>query len=88
MRARSLHRRILVEKGAETEGMPELKHMREGSTSSVKHVRQNSKDRTLEKEQQLQFQQIQQIQQIQHIQQQIPASIEIYATLPKRKSPL
>ncbi|KAH8367900.1 hypothetical protein KR084_004045 [Drosophila pseudotakahashii] len=94
MRARSLHRRILVEKGAETEAMPELKHMREGSTSSVKHVRQNSKDRTLEKEQQHQQQQQQlqhqqlQFQQLQQLQQQIPASIEIYATLPKRKSPL
>ncbi|XP_049311292.1 uncharacterized protein LOC105227501 isoform X2 [Bactrocera dorsalis] len=83
MRARSLHRRILVEKGADMDAMPEMKHMREGSNSSVKHVRQNSKDKTLDK---------------------LPTptntaaataattaankSIEIYATLPKKKSPL
>ncbi|XP_053949044.1 uncharacterized protein LOC128857349 isoform X2 [Anastrepha ludens] len=80
MRARSLHRRILVEKGADMDAMPEMKHMREGSNSSVKHVRQNSKDKTLDK-----------------TPMQVCAtaattaankSIEIYATLPKKKSPL
>ncbi|KAH8264744.1 hypothetical protein KR044_008813 [Drosophila immigrans] len=70
MRARSLHRRILVEKGAECEALPELKHMREGSNSSVKHLRQSSKD-------------------LEQASVAVAAkSIEIYATLPKRKSPL
>ncbi|XP_037820348.1 uncharacterized protein LOC119609575 isoform X1 [Lucilia sericata] len=85
MRARSLHRRILIEKGAEMDATPEMKHMREGSTSSViRHVRQNSKDKTLEKS---------------PSQTNMPnsnnstpvnnnKSIEIYATLPKKKSPL
>ncbi|XP_073829478.1 ubiquitin specific peptidase echinus isoform X2 [Musca autumnalis] len=88
MRARSLHRRILLEKGAEMDAMPEMKHMREGSTSSViKHVRQNSKDKTLDGSSNTTNS---------------PAggnasassnnnnnkSIEIYATLPKKKSPL
>ncbi|XP_037932482.1 uncharacterized protein LOC119667265 [Teleopsis dalmanni] len=78
MRARSLHRRILVEKGADMDVMlPETKHTREGSNSSVKHVRQNSKDKTLDKPTPMA----------------VPVtnnnkSIEIYATLPKKKSPL
>ncbi|XP_061399348.1 uncharacterized protein LOC133335061 [Musca vetustissima] len=87
MRARSLHRRILLEKGAEMDAMPEMKHMREGSTSSViKHVRQNSKDKTLDGNSNTATANS-------------PASagnangnnnksIEIYATLPKKKSPL
>uniref|UniRef100_A0A1I8NNC7 USP domain-containing protein n=1 Tax=Stomoxys calcitrans TaxID=35570 RepID=A0A1I8NNC7_STOCA len=81
MRARSLHRRILLEKGAEMDAMPEMKHMREGSTSSViKHVRQNSKDKTLDGNN--------------GGNNSSPTannpnkSIEIYATLPKKKSPL
>ncbi|XP_075154809.1 ubiquitin specific peptidase echinus isoform X2 [Haematobia irritans] len=83
MRARSLHRRILLEKGAEMDAMPEMKHMREGSTSSViKHVRQNSKDKTLDGNTNA------------GSNSNSPAannpnkSIEIYATLPKKKSPL
>lgn len=49
MRARSLHRKILVEKGVDADfNLPEIKHIREGSNSSVKHIRQNSKDKTLD----------------------------------------
>ncbi|XP_005185710.2 uncharacterized protein LOC101888198 isoform X1 [Musca domestica] len=90
MRARSLHRRILLEKGAEMDAMPEMKHMREGSTSSViKHVRQNSKDKTLDGSTTA----------VTNSPTSANAggsnhnssnnkSIEIYATLPKKKSPL
>ncbi|XP_065362968.1 uncharacterized protein ec isoform X2 [Calliphora vicina] len=84
MRARSLHRRILIEKGAEMDAMPEMKHMREGSTSSViRHVRQNSKDKTLEKSPAQTA-----LNSINSPTASNNKSIEIYATLPKKKSPL
>ncbi|TMW50342.1 hypothetical protein DOY81_004577 [Sarcophaga bullata] len=87
MRARSLHRRILIEKGAEMDATPEMKHMREGSTSSViRHVRQNSKDKTLEKSpSQPAMTSINSPTNNNNINNK---SIEIYATLPKKKSPL
>ncbi|XP_067641710.1 uncharacterized protein ec isoform X2 [Eurosta solidaginis] len=87
MRARSLHRRILVEKGADMDAMPEMKHMREGSNSSVKHVRQNSKDKTLDKTQ-MQTQTQQAAATTAAAATSANKSIEIYATLPKKKSPL
>lgn len=73
MRARSLHRRILVEKGGEIikdqQYIPEIRHSREGSNSSVRQLRQNPvSDKNLKSN---------------------TKSIEIYATLPKKgKSPL
>ncbi|KAM7349239.1 ubiquitin specific peptidase echinus isoform 2-T4 [Cochliomyia hominivorax] len=84
MRARSLHRRILIEKGAEMDATPEMKHMREGSTSSViRHVRQNSKDKTLEKSPSQNA-----MTNVNSPSANSNKSIEIYATLPKKKSPL
>ncbi|XP_055371073.1 uncharacterized protein LOC129605378 isoform X2 [Condylostylus longicornis] len=67
MRARSLHRRILFEKGTEIDFHQEGKHSRENSNSSVKHVRQSSKDKT-------------------EVNKSAVKSIEIYATLPKKKA--
>lgn len=73
MRARSLHRRILVEKGGEIvkdqQYIPEIRHSREGSNSSVRQLRQNTVAEKNTKSN--------------------TKSIEIYATLPKKgKSPL
>lgn len=79
MRARSLHRRMTQNQNIGKEVQPEIRHTREGSSGSGKHSRQNSRDKG------------------QHSRQNSKEllcsptpekptkSIEIYATLPKKK---
>ncbi|CAO1386760.1 unnamed protein product [Diamesa serratosioi] len=72
MRARSLYRRMLMERG------PELVKDQSNTNSIPRHGRQNSKDKTMQRQNSKEL--------LQSISQDKPTkSIEIYATLPKKK---
>lgn len=89
MRARSLHRRMLQEQGFNDndKGIPDVRHTREGSNSSARHSRQNSRDKTSHSRQNSKEMLATPVPVVEKV---IPTSknIEIYATLPKKKSTL
>lgn len=85
MRARGLHRRIQQEK-EEKEGVPiEIRHTREGSSGSGgRHSRQSSRDKT-----QHSRQNSKELLTVSNVVEKVsPKTIEIYATLPKKKGVL
>ncbi|XP_022909203.2 uncharacterized protein [Onthophagus taurus] len=85
MRARSLHRRMTQTPiNSQKEPLPEIRHTREGSSGSGKHSRQNSRDKTLSSSRQNSKELLVQPETIKSPQK----SIEIYATLPKKKDTL
>ena len=84
MRARSLHRRMTQSLNNNKDNPPEIRHTREGSSGSGRHSRQNSRDkgqhsRQNSKESPAQTSEKQQPQ---------TKTIEIYATLPKKRDGL
>ncbi|KAF7992380.1 hypothetical protein HCN44_001705 [Aphidius gifuensis] len=87
MRSRSLHRRILQEQaianGDKDESLPEGKHSREGSKSS-QHSRQNSRDKSANHSRQNSRELLTNIPIV--VDKPTTKSIEIYATLPKKKT--
>lgn len=80
MRARSLHRRMTQTQSI-PENPPEIRHTREGSSGSGRHSRQGSRDKTVHSRQNSR----ELLVQTEAAQQQSKKSIEIYATLPKKK---
>lgn len=86
MRARSLHRRM-TQTQTLPDNPPEIRHTREGSSGSGRHSRQNSRDKTLHSRQN--SRELLSQPQPENVQPQISKkSIEIYATLPKKKDGL
>lgn len=82
MRARSLHRRMTQTQPSK-ENPPEIRHTREGSSGSGRHSRQNSRDKGNHSRQNSRELLI-----VEKEKPQITKSIEIYATLPKKKDAL
>ncbi|KRT80768.1 hypothetical protein AMK59_6131, partial [Oryctes borbonicus] len=92
MRARSLHRRMTQTQAATAkENPPEIRHTREGSSGSGRHSRQNSRDKGQHSRQNSRELLAPQTNEKPPQQPQTQAqskSIEIYATLPKKKDAL
>lgn len=89
MRARSLHRRMLQEQGfneKDNNTVPDIRHTREGSNSSVRHSRQNSKDKTSHSRQNSKEMLAPPTPVVEKTSSPQTKNIEIYATLPKKKS--
>ncbi|XP_044736606.1 uncharacterized protein LOC123298602 [Chrysoperla carnea] len=83
MRARSLHRRMLQEKGM-IEGNLDIRHTREGSSGSGRHSRQNSRDKGNHSRQNSKELLVAPTPVVEKAP--TPSkNIEIYATLPKKK---
>ncbi|XP_050504600.1 uncharacterized protein LOC126883291 isoform X2 [Diabrotica virgifera virgifera] len=84
MRARSLHRRMTqVPNPTSKDVPPEIRHTREGSSGSGRHSRQNSRDKSNHSRQN--SRELLVPEKEKH---QATKSIEIYATLPKKKDAL
>lgn len=87
MRARSLHRRMLQDQGfgEKDSCIPDVRHTREGSNSSARHSRQNSRDKSNHSRQNSKEMLATTIPAVEKV---CPTNknIEIYATLPKKKS--
>lgn len=84
MRARSLHRRMTqIPNPTCKDAQPEIRHTREGSSSSGRHSRQNSRDKSNHSRQNSKELLIPEKEKTQSTK-----SIEIYATLPKKKDAL
>ncbi|CAG9765088.1 unnamed protein product [Ceutorhynchus assimilis] len=84
MRARSLHRRMTQTQNLNKENSPEIRHTREGSSGSGRHSRQNSREKGQHSRQNSRELLLQQEKEMLKP----TKSIEIYATLPKRKDAL